>query len=405
MSALKGKEIVLGVTGCIAAYKAAELVRLLVKSGANVQVVMTGSAKEFVSPLTFQTLSGNPVITEMFKLYREKEIGHISLAQKADILAIAPATANIIGKAAGGIADDMLSTVFMATKAPVLFAPGMNVNMWDSPAVQKNISRLKKRGHSFVEPGYGDLACGVQGKGRLAEVEDILEEMRVILSPKDYNKKRVLVTAGPTREALDPARYITNPSTGKMGFAIARALKRRGAEVTLISGPTSLTLPCGVNCVKVKTAGEMALEVDKCFENMEIIIKSAAVADYRPRAVSFEKIKKKDDGIVLDLEKTSDILSALGKKKGTRLLVGFAAETENILANAAEKLKNKNLDMIVANDISRSDVGFGAEDNQVTVLLKDGTKEPLPKMGKDEVADALLDRIILLKVSGENKQK
>jgi len=405
MSVLRGKEIVLGVTGCIAAYKAAELVRLLVKSGANVQVVMTGSAKEFVSPLTFQTLSGNPVIMDMFTLHREKEIGHISLAQKADILVIAPATANIIGKAAGGIADDMLSTVFMATKAPVLFAPAMNVNMWDSPAVQENISRLRKRGHSFVEPGFGDLACGVQGKGRLAEVDEILEEMLVIFSTKDYRKKRVLVTAGPTRESLDPARYITNPSTEKMGFAIARALRRRGAEVTLITGPTSLPLPCGVNCIRVKTAGEMALAVDNCFEDMEIIIKSAAVADYRPREMSSEKIKKKDDGIVIDLEKTSDILLALGKKKGTRLLVGFAAETENIIANAAGKMKNKNLDMIVANDISRSDVGFGTEDNQVTVILKNGTKEPLPKMGKDEVADALLDRIISLKAGGENKRK
>ncbi len=400
MSVLNGKEVVLGVTGCIAAYKAVELVRLLVKSGANVQVVMTESAKEFVSPLTFQTLSGNPVITEMFKLHLEKEIGHISLAQKADILTVAPATANIIGKAAGGIADDMLSTVFMATKAPVLFAPAMNVNMWESPAVQKNISRLKSLGHAFVEPGCGDLACGVQGKGRLAELEEILEEMQVTLSPNDFYGKRVLVTAGPTQEALDPARYITNPSTGKMGFAIARALKRRGAAVTLIAGPTSLPMLSGVRCIKVKTADEMALAVDKCFEDVEIIIKSAAVADYRPREVSSEKIKKKGDGIVLDLEKTSDILSALGKKKGARLLVGFAAETENIFENAAKKLKNKNLDMIVANDISRSDVGFGAEDNQVTILFRDGTSESLPKMGKDEVADALLDRILSLKTNG-----
>ncbi len=245
MSILKGKEVVLGVTGCIAAYKAAELVRLIVKAGANVQVVMTESSKEFVSALTFQVLSGNPVVTDMFKLYHEKEIGHISLAQKADILVVAPSTANIIGKAAGGIADDMLSTVFMATKAPVLFAPAMNVNMWESPAVQKNIGLLKSLGHSFVEPGLGALACGVQGKGRLAEVDAILEEMIVILSPNDFANKRVLVTAGPTQESLDPARYLTNPSTGKMGFAIARALKRRSADVTLVTGPTAVFLPAG----------------------------------------------------------------------------------------------------------------------------------------------------------------
>jgi phosphopantothenoylcysteine decarboxylase/phosphopantothenate--cysteine ligase len=396
MSNLKGKEVVLGVTGCIAAYKAAELVRLIVKEGANVQVVMTESSKEFVSALTFQVLSGNPVVTDMFNLYHEKEIGHISIAQKADILVVAPATANIIGKAAGGIADDMLSTVFMATKAPVLFAPAMNVNMWESPVVQKNIGLLRSLGHSFVEPVFGDLACGVQGKGRLAEVEAILEEMIVILSPNDFANKRVLVTAGPTQESLDPARYLTNPSTGKMGFAIARALKRRGADVTLVTGPTAVSMPEGVKCVKVKTAEQMALEVNTCFEDMDIIIKSAAVADYRPKEVSSEKIKKEGSGIVLDLEKTSDILSELGKKKGKRILVGFAAETENLLANATEKLKKKNLDMIVANDISRSDVGFGAEDNQVTLVLQDGTSESLPKMGKDEVADVLLDRILSL---------
>jgi len=287
----------------------------------------------------------------------------------------------------------------MATTAPVLFAPAMNVNMWENPAVQKNIKLLRSLGHSFVEPGLGDLACGVQGKGRLAEVETILEEMIVILSPNDFVNKRVLVTAGPTQEAIDPARYLTNASTGKMGFAIARALKCRGADVTLVTGPTSVSLPGGIKCVKVKTAEQMALAVDKCFEDTEIVIKSAAVADYRPKEVSSEKIKKDGSGIVLDLEKTSDILSDLGKKKGERILVGFAAETENLLANATEKLKNKNLDMIVANDISRSDVGFGSEDNQVTLVLRDGTSEPLPKMGKDEVADVLLDRILSLKSS------
>lgn len=396
MSVLKGKEIVLGITGCIAAYKAVELLRLMVKAGGDVQVVMTESAKAFVSPLTYQTLSGNPVITEMFSLYREKEIGHISLAEKADILVIAPATANIIGKAAGGIADDMLSTVFMATKAPVLFAPAMNVNMWESAAVQENIRRLKERGHFVVEPGCGDLACGVQGKGRLAEVTEIFETVRTVLSPKDFAGKRVLVTAGPTQEALDPARYLTNPSTGKMGIAIAQALKRRGAEVTLIAGPIAMAFPPGVKCIAVKTAAEMADAVDRCFAEMEIIIMSAAVADYRPRHISSEKIKKQGEGLVLDLERTSDILKDLGNKKGSKILVGFAAETESLMTNAAEKLEKKNLDMIVANDISRSDVGFGTDENQVTFLFRDKPSESLPKMGKDAVADVLLSRILTL---------
>jgi len=397
---LNGKEIVLGITGGIAAYKAAELLRLMVKAGANVQVVMTESAKKFVSPLTFQTLSGNPVITEMFSLYRQKEIGHISLSQKADILVIAPATANIIGKAAGGIADDMLSTVFMATKAPVLFAPAMNATMWESPVVQGNIRRLENLGHNFVGPEHGDLACGVQGTGRLADVTEILETIRAVLSAKDFAGKRVLVTAGPTQEFLDPARYMTNPSTGKMGLAITRALKRRGAEVTLVAGPTSETFPSGIRCIPVKTAGEMADAVDTCFSEMDIVIMSAAVADYRPREVSSEKIKKKEAVLVLDFEKTSDILQDLGKKKGSKILVGFAAETENLMVNAGEKLKRKNLDMIVANDIGKSDAGFGAEQNQVTFLFRNRPAEALPKMTKNAVADALLDRVLTLK-SGE----
>lgn len=397
MTALAGKQIVLGVTGCIAAYKSAELVRQIVKQGGQVHVVMTQSAREFVSPLTFQTLSGNPVITDLFKLYGEGHIGHISLAQRADVLAVAPATANIVGKAAGGIADDMLSTVIMATRAPVLFAPAMNEAMWDSPAVQKNIQALKSQGYYFVDPGWGDLACGSQGKGRLADVEDILEEIITLLSPKDFAGREVLVTAGPTHEPMDPVRFITNPSSGKMGFAIARAMKQRGASVTLVTGPSALLPLRNVHMVKVRTAQEMSLAVDKYFSSADIVIKSAAVSDYRPKVISAHKIKKKEAAHQVELERTADILAELGKKKGDKILVGFAAETHEILAHAREKLQKKNLDMIVVNDVSKKDIGFGSDVNKVTLLLSSGEAVDLPAMSKDDVAHKILDRIALLK--------
>lgn len=397
MSVLKGKQVVLGITGCIAAYKAAELVRQLVKNGAQVHVIMTENARQFVSPLTFQTLSGNIVVTELFKLYEEKLIGHIALAQRADILVVAPATANILGKAAGGIADDVLSTVLLATRAPVLFAPAMNDGMWENPVVQQNIRILTDRGFYFADPEWGDLACGSQGTGRLADVDDILDEIITIVSPKDFAGKEALVTAGPTREPLDPVRFITNPSSGKMGFAIARALKHRGARVTLISGPSELVPPGGMTFVPVRTAQDMASAVEKYFDKADIVIKSAAVSDYRPKVVSAHKLKKKDAASHIEFERTVDILAALGKKKGSKILVGFAAETQDILANAREKLQKKNLDMIVVNDVGRKDIGFGSDINKATLLLSGGEMIDLPAMEKDDLAHALLDRIAGLK--------
>ncbi|MCP4717428.1 MAG: bifunctional phosphopantothenoylcysteine decarboxylase/phosphopantothenate--cysteine ligase CoaBC [Deltaproteobacteria bacterium] len=399
MAVLQGKKVVLGITGCIAAYKAVELVRLLVKQGCKVDVVMTSSAQEFIAPLTLQTLSGNPVVTELFELYQEREIGHISLAERAELLVIAPATANTIGKIAGGIADDMLSTVAMATRAPILIAPAMNVNMWNNPVVQRNIETLQERGCFFVDPGQGDLACGAQGVGRLADVGDIVEGIIGALSSDDFAGVKVLVTAGPTREPLDPVRFISNPSSGKMGYALARAFKRRGAAVTLISGPVALPPPPGVAFVPVVTVDEMARAVQNQFEAVDVVVKSAAVGDYRPAAVAPQKIKKTGGQMTVQLEKTEDILAGLGSKKADKILVGFAAETEDILVHGKEKLRAKNLDMIVINDVSRTDIGFNADANEVTVVLSDGSDRRLPYMSKEAVADKLLDIIVELRSS------
>ncbi len=392
MSMLQGKKIVLGVTGCIAVYKAAELVRQLVKLGADVHIVMTESALQFMAPLTFQTLTGNPVITELFKLYEERTIGHITMAQRGDLLVVAPATANIIGKAANGIADDMLSTVLLATRRPVLFAPAMNEGMWDNPVTQRNVSSLKAIGRHFVDPGCGDLACGDHGMGRLADISDIVDEIEGMLSPTDFMGTTALVTAGPTQEFIDPVRFISNPSSGKMGYAIARALRHRGAEVVLVSGPTTLTAPRGVQVVQVLSAQEMAAAVDKHFPAADVIIKSAAVADYRPRVVAMHKVKKRDGTPTsLDLESTTDILADLGKKKGSRILVGFAAETQDMLANARVKLEQKNLDLIVANDVGGSESVFGSDMNKVTLLLPGGDCVDVPAMNKQDLAHRILD--------------
>jgi phosphopantothenoylcysteine decarboxylase/phosphopantothenate--cysteine ligase len=390
---MNGKEIVLGICGGIAAYKAAELAREIVKAGGQVHVIMTRSAREFITPLTMQTLSGNVVATDLFQLYEEKEIGHISLARRAQVLVIAPATANIIGKIAHGIADDMLSTVVMATKAPVLIAPAMNEAMWENPVVQQNVSSLKRLGYHFVNPGWGDLACGVQGTGRMADIGDIIEEIELLLAPKDFKGQTVLVTAGPTRELIDPVRFISNPSSGKMGFAIARAFRQRGAQVTLISGPVAIAPPAGVNYLPVQSAAEMRSAVEKHFKGSTIIVKSAAVADYRPGTVSARKIKKGSAGLTLDLKRTIDILAELGAKKGNRILVGFAAETHNMREHAIEKLKNKNLDLIVANDVTRKGAGFGSDMNEVQLFSRDGSCETLPPLPKEEIAHILLDRI------------
>jgi len=391
MSVLQGKKIVLGVTGCIAVYKAAELVRQMIKLGADVHVVMTQSALQFMAPLTFQTLTGNSVITELFKLYEERTIGHITLAQRGDLLVVAPATANIIGKAANGIADDILSTVLLATRRPVLFAPAMNEGMWDNPVMQRNVQALKSLGRRFVDPGFGELACGEHGRGRLADITDIVDEIECMLSPADFTGATALVTAGPTQEFMDPVRFISNPSTGKMGYAIARALRHRGAEVVLVSGPTTLAAPRGVQVVQVLSAQEMAAAVEKHFPAADVVIKSAAVSDYRPHVVALHKVKKRNGAPSIVLEPTADILAELGNKKGTRILVGFAAETQNMLANAREKLEQKNLDLIVANDVSGSNTGFGSDINKVTLLLRGGECVDVPAMNKQDLAHSILD--------------
>jgi len=396
---LKGRKIVLGVTGGIAAYKAAELVRELVKEEAKVHVVMTRSAQAFITPLTFQTLSGNPVTTELFNLIAESEIGHIALADKADLLAIAPATANIIGKIAAGIADDMLTTIVLATQAPVLMAPAMNVHMWENKICQENIQKLRSHGYHFIDPDAGELACGYEGKGRLAEIPAIVEEIRSLLSPKDFSGDGVLVTAGPTEEPMDPVRFLSNRSSGKMGFALARAARRRGAEVTLISGPTSLAVPPKMKHIPVRSAVQMGEAVMGHLESASVLIMAAAVSDYRPKQRALEKIKKSAPEAVVELELNPDILAEAGRHKKSRILVGFAAETENLLASSREKLKKKNLDLIVANDVTLPGAGFGVDTNIVKMIDRDGKVEELALMAKEDLADRILDRIALLKKS------
>ena len=397
---LKERNIVLGVTGGIAAYKAAELVRELVRAGARVHVVMTQSAQAFITPLTFQTLSGNPVITELFSLVEESEIGHISLADKAEVLVIAPATANIIGKISGGIADDMLTTIVMATKAPVLVAPAMNVHMWENASCQENIQKLRSRGVHFIDPESGELACGYEGKGRLAEVSAIVEEIRAILSPQDFARETVLITAGPTEESIDPVRFITNRSSGKMGFALAYAALRRGAEVILISGPTALPPPPRAQWIRVRSTAQMREAVLTNLKNASILMMAAAVSDYRPRQMAAGKIKKSEAEMVLALERNPDILSEAGEQKDHRILVGFAAETENLLQNARRKLEEKNLDLIVANDVTLPGAGFEVDTNIVKFLDRSRKVEELPLMTKEELADRILDRVAHLKESG-----
>ncbi|MBI1920446.1 MAG: bifunctional phosphopantothenoylcysteine decarboxylase/phosphopantothenate--cysteine ligase CoaBC [Geobacter sp.] len=397
---LEGKEIVLGVTGGIAAYKAVELLRLLTKAGANVHVVMTKSAQEFVGPLTFQTLSMNPVHTDLFNLISEREIGHISLADRADLFIIAPATANLIGKLASGVADDLLTTTVMATKAPVLVAPAMNVNMYENPVYRKNEEKLKGLGYMFAEPVSGALACGWEGKGKMQDPAVIFEEALCALAKKDLAGEHVLVTAGPTQEELDPVRFVSNHSSGKMGYAIARAARRRGARVTLVSGPTCLDFPFGVETVPVISAMEMRDAVMAKVTDATLIIKAAAVADYRPAVRQELKIKKNDAPLSIELVKNPDILAELGKIKGERILVGFAAETETLLEHARKKLTEKNLDMVLANDVTQAGAGFNADTNIAKLLFRDGRVEDLPLMGKEVMADILLDRVVELKRQG-----
>ena len=394
---LKGKKVVLGITGGIAAYKAAEFVRLLIKGEVAVHVVMTENAQKFITPLTFQTLSGNPVVTDPFALLEDTTIGHIAMADLAELVVILPATANLIGKVANGIADDFLSTMVMATKAPVLFVPSMNVNMWGNKALQKNIQTLIERGHHLLEPGEGELACHWYGKGRLPELSEVVEKMEDILTTKDLKGEQILVTGGPTHEPIDPVRFITNRSSGKMGYALAKMARRRGAEVILITGPTSIPLPRkDIQWIPVRTAEDMRKAVFDHLEGSSVVIKAAAVSDYRPKVVSQKKIKKGGFDITLPLERTKDILEELGKKKGNRILIGFAAETEDLIANAKKKLKKKNLDFIVVNDVTKPGAGFGLDTNQVKIIYSSGEVRDLPLMSKEEVSQVILDDTVKL---------
>jgi len=392
---MKGKRVVVGVTGGIAAYKAAELVRGLVRDGADVRVAMTRHATEFVTPLTFEALSGHRVVWAQFDPANEA-MDHITWGQETDLIVIAPATAGFIARMAAGMADDFLSTMLLAATAPVLVCPSMNDRMFEHPAVRENLDTLRARGIRVLSPATGDLACGTRGPGRLPEPGEILEQARILLAPKDFQGRKVLVTAGATVEAIDPVRYITNRSSGKMGYALARAAARRGGSVVLVSGPTGLKPPLGVRFVGVRSAEEMRTAVLADRAGCDAVIKAAAVADYRPKEASARKVKKRDADRVLDLVRNPDILAELGceGEKGTCVLVGFAAETEALLENAREKLQKKNVDMIVANDVSRPDAGFDTDTNLVRILHRDGRVEELPLMSKDEVADRILDRIL-----------
>jgi len=388
------RNVVIGVSGGIAAYKALEIVSLLIKKGVNVNVIMTESATKFVTPLSFQSLSQNMVTCDMFIEPKAWEIQHISLAEKADVFLVAPATANIIGKVANGIANDMLSTTIMATKAKVIFAPAMNTNMYENPIVQDNIKKLKSFGYEFIDPAEGRLACGTSGKGKLESPDVIVDRVLMELNEKkDLLNKNVIVTAGPTIAPIDPVRFITNRSTGKMGYAIAKEARNRGANVTLISGPTSIDVPKNINVIKVSTNEEMKNEVIKIFDNADIVIKSAAVADYKPKNYSAQKIKKGEGDLSLEFIRDNDILMELGNKKEKQILVGFAAESQNLKENAMSKLQRKNLDYIVANDITASDTGFGSEDNKVVILSREGKEIHLDKMSKEKIASNLFDII------------
>lgn len=399
---LAGKRITLGVSGGIAAFKAAQLVSTLTSGGAEVRVIMTRSAMEFVKPLTFEVLSGHRVHTDLFEPSGDGTVQHIELATQADLLLVVPATANIIGKAACGIADDLLSTVVMAARCPVLFCPAMNVNMYKNPVVQRNLATLRDLGCHFVEPGVGRLACGAQGPGRLADLEAIQEKIELLLAPEgDLRGLTVLVTAGPTLEPLDPVRYLSNRSSGKMGYAVAGAAARRGARVVLVSGPTALKAPPGVELVSVESAAQMYDAVLERFSRADVVVKSAAVADYRPMRAAGQKIKKQAGTLVLELEKNPDILAELGRKKEHQILVGFAAETEDLEDNARRKVAGKNLDLLVANDVTLPGAGFGTDTNIAKLVYPDGTVKPLPKMSKKDLAHRILDEVLELRKVGQ----
>jgi len=396
--------VVLGVTGCIGAYKAAYLLRLLQEAGAEVCVVMTASAQRFVGPVTFEALSGHPVVTTMWPdpaTSSTGDIRHISLARWGDVLVVAPATANSLAKFANGICDDFLSTLYVSTTTPVLVAPAMNVEMWRHAATRENLERLSSRGVHVVEPGSGYLACGEVGEGRLAEPEEIVARIVELLrgGKQDLTGQAVVVTAGPTREPIDPVRFITNRSSGRMGYAVAEAARDRGACVTLVTGPVAIEPPKGVEVVRVETAAEMARETLARAPGAAIVVKSAAVADYRPTHVADRKMKKEPGGggVNIELERTEDILAELGRTRSGYVLVGFAAETDDLVANARKKLEAKNVDLIVANDVTREGAGFDGTTNAATLLFRDGRRVELDTMTKREMADRILDEAIALR--------
>ncbi|MEE2822602.1 MAG: bifunctional phosphopantothenoylcysteine decarboxylase/phosphopantothenate--cysteine ligase CoaBC [Acidobacteriota bacterium] len=385
--------VILGVTGCIGAYKSAVILRLLQKEGFDTFPVMTRSAQQFITPLTLEKLSGHPVVSDLFGEHTV-QIQHITLARKSDLLLVAPATANILGKFARGIADDFLSTLYLSTTTPVVVAPAMNVEMWHHRATQDNVSILKERGVIFVDPESGYLACGEVGEGRLAEPELVLEAvLNTLCHKKSLRRKKVLVTAGPTVEDLDPVRFLSNRSSGKMGYAIAREAQRRGAEIVLVSGPTHLESPEGVNRILVRSAVDMSKEVLRYFGDSDIVVMAAAVSDFVPSVLASEKIKKGRMDLVLPLDRTPDILANLKEHKTRQFMVGFAAESDHILENAHRKLREKNLDLIVANDISHDDRGFSSDFNEAILLDASGHEEVLPKLAKSELAKILWDRI------------
>ena len=396
-------KVVLGVSGCIAAYKAAELVRQLQQEGLEVQVILTRHAQEFIRPLTFAALTGQKVITDMFAAGDqpanvESAIEHIAVADGADLFLVAPATANVLGKFANGVADDFLTTTYLATKAPVVIAPAMNVNMWEHATVQENVARLRARGVHIIEPDEGYLACGWTGPGRLAKTETIVAKVREVLGLKrDLENETVLVTAGPTCEDLDPVRTLTNRSSGRMGYAIAEAAQRRGARVILVSGPTALEPPAAVEVENVRTTEEMRRAVRARLEEASIVIKAAAVVDFRPAQVAKQKIKRGRGPLTLALEPTPDLLEEITAARGDRLVVGFAAETENVVENARAKLRAKKLDLVVANDVTQNGAGFDVDTNIVTLLARDGQEVPLPKMTKQAVAHRILDQVVRLR--------
>jgi len=392
---LSGKKILLGVTGGIACYKSCELLRRLQEQNAQIRVVLTHAAQAFVTPLTFQALSGNPVHTDLFDLEQESKISHIELADWPDLIVIAPATADFIAKTAHGLSGDLLSTLVLASRAPLLFCPSMNVNMWENLATQENLSLLKKRNHSILEPESGYLACGWQGAGRLPDIEVILSKIKdFFLSRESVLKgKRILITAGPTWESIDPVRIITSPASGKTGFALAEAALKRGAEVILVSGPTSLTPPRSARFISVRSAEQMLRAVDQEWAKSDVFIATAAVADFKPKSSLNQKAKKEKLSPLIELTRNPDILATMGQKKAPhQVLIGFAAETEDLIQEAKKKILNKNLDMICANDVSRAGLGFGSADNQINLFFPDQESLTLPILSKEKIAEEILNQ-------------